>query len=88
MTKANNGGFADMQPVPPPKVELPEADQVTDWRAVALFLWDRLDDIDTMDDMAKGNDQAYRARVQRLQRRRFEVGITDGHEVRFFDPTP
>ena len=45
---------------------------------VALFLFDRLDDIDTMDDAAKGNDAAYRVQVRRIQRRRFEVGSVSG----------
>lgn len=50
---------------------------------IALFLWDLLDDIDTVSDMAKSNDKAYREAVERIQRRRFHVGSTNGHTVTF-----
>jgi hypothetical protein len=53
------------------------------WNAIALFLWDLLDNIDTASDMAKGDDKAYREAVERIQRRRFEVGTTDGQTVQF-----
>lgn len=46
------------------------------------FLWDIIDDIDTTGDMAKSNDQAYRERVERLQKKRWETGITtDGYTL-------
>lgn len=54
-----------------------------EWEAVANFLWRLLDNIDTASDMAKDNDKAYRDYVEREQRKRFEVGSTDGYEVRF-----
>lgn len=54
-------------------------------RSAAQFLWALLDDIDTASDIAKGDDAAYRAMVERIQRRRFEVGSTDGHAVTFFE---
>lgn len=47
----------------------------------AQFLWSLLDDIDTASDIAKGDDKAYREMVERIQRRRFEVGSTDGYTV-------
>jgi hypothetical protein len=50
---------------------------------VSQFLWLLLDDIDTASDIAKGNDKAYRELVERIQRRRFEVGSTDGYTVTF-----
>lgn len=49
----------------------------------AQFLWSLLDDIDTVSDIAKSNDKVYRAAVERIQRRRFEVGSTDGYIVTF-----
>lgn len=49
----------------------------------ADFLWSLLDDIDTASDRAKADDAAYRAIVERIQRRRFEVGSTDGYSVTF-----
>ncbi len=77
---ANNAG--------PGSAELPAEDKVTDWRAVALFLHGLLDNIDTAEDAAKSNDAAYRAMVHKYQRKRFEVSVTDGYEVRFFDREP
>jgi hypothetical protein len=49
----------------------------------AQFLWKLLDDIDTAGDIAKADDKAYREMVERIQRRRFEVGSTDGYTVTF-----
>lgn len=54
-----------------------------DFEKAAQFLWGLLDDIDTAGDRAKGDDKAYRQIVERLQRRRFEVGSTDGFVVQF-----
>ena len=68
-----------------PEPPLPDHDEVTDWLAVAMFLHKLLDDIDTLDDAAKGNDAAFRQSCYLIQRRRFEVSTTDGYEVRFFD---
>ena len=48
-------------------------------REIAEFLWDLLDDIDTADDLAKGNDALYRNLVRKAHQRRFEVGTTDGY---------
>lgn len=46
------------------------------------FLFGLLDDIDTMGDMAKSDDAGYRRGVERLQKRRWETGITtDGYEL-------
>jgi hypothetical protein len=49
----------------------------------AQFLWKLLDDIDTASDIAKADNRAYRAMVERIQRRRFECGSTDGQTVTF-----
>ena len=43
----------------------------------AEFLFDMLDDIDTVDDIYKGNDAGYRKRVRHYAKRRFEVGSVD-----------
>lgn len=51
------------------------------YKQAATFLWDLLDNIDTAGDMAKGDDKLYRAIVERHQRRRFEVGSTDGYSL-------
>ena len=60
-----------------------------DYRTIALFLWSLLDDIDTATDMAKSNDAAYRNYVETVQRRRYEVGTSDGYKIAFnCDPVP
>jgi hypothetical protein len=54
-----------------------------DFEKAAQFLWGLLDDIDTASDRAKADDKAYRQIVERIQRRRFDVGSTDGQTVTF-----
>jgi len=54
-----------------------------EWEFIAQFLWRLLDNIDTASDMAKDNDKAYREFVEQEQRKRFKVGSTDGHVVKF-----
>lgn len=49
----------------------------------AQHLFALLDDIDTVSDVVKGDDKAYRAMVEKIQRRRFEVASTDGYTVTF-----
>lgn len=45
-------------------------------------LWGILDDIDTTSDMVKTDDQAFRKRVEELQRRRWDTGVvTDGYRI-------
>ena len=45
-------------------------------------LWQIIDDIDTASDMAKDNDVWYRQRVQHLQQKRWQLGITtDGNKL-------
>lgn len=46
------------------------------------FLWDLLDDIDTVSDAAKSDDAGYRRAVTRIQSRRHEVGESlDGQTI-------
>ena len=54
-----------------------------DYRAIAVFLWSLLDDIDAAGDQAKSNDVAYRNMAEKLQRRRFEVSTSDGYDIAF-----
>ena len=45
-------------------------------------LWMIIDDIDTASDMAKSDDKLYRSIVERLQKLRWETGITtDGYSI-------
>lgn len=51
-------------------------------RGVVGFLFGVLDDIDTADDLAKGNEKLYRNLVRRHHERRWETGIkTDGYDL-------
>ncbi len=52
-------------------------------REIMEFLWKLLDDIDTMDDMAKSDDSVYRKHVGQIQSKRWEVGTSDGYNVKF-----
>lgn len=56
------------------------------YEGVARFLFDRLDDIDTLDDAAL-DDADFRRGARRIHRRRFEVASTDGYTV-YFSPVP
>ncbi len=47
----------------------------------AKFLWQLLDDIDSLDDSCRDDDKLFRERVRALQKRRFDVGDSDGYEV-------
>ncbi len=61
-----------------------EADAIrpVDYEAIARFLFDVIDEIDTVDDWAKGNDVAYRRNVKIIQQRRFEVvAVCDGYNA-------
>jgi len=45
-------------------------------------LWQIIDDIDTMSDIAKSDDKFYRARVEKYQARRWKLGIVcDGYKL-------
>jgi hypothetical protein len=45
-------------------------------------LWQIIDDIDTASDIAKSNNVAYRNMVEKLQRKRWDTGITtDGYKL-------
>lgn len=50
---------------------------------VGRFLFDLLDEIDTANDRAKGNDAAFRQIVNLLHPRRFQVASTDGYNLRW-----
>jgi hypothetical protein len=44
-----------------------------DWKLIAYQLWRILDNIDTAGDVAKDDDEAYRALVEKCQKKRWEV---------------
>jgi|TARA_R110000737_G_scaffold90642_3_gene122931 hypothetical protein len=57
-----------------------------DWESQARFLWDLLDNIDTLDDACKGDDLAFRSHARTQQARRFEISDSDGYVVTFKEP--
>lgn len=44
---------------------------------IAQFLFGLLDDIDTAGDIARADDKLYRELVEKIQRKRFEVGTVN-----------
>lgn len=50
-------------------------------RDAAAQLWGMLDDIDTVGDAVKSDDAAYRKRVERIQRQRFDIFTSDGYKL-------
>ena len=51
-------------------------------KEIIEYLWQIIDDIDTVSDIAKGNDIAYRGMVEELQKKRWNTGITnDGYKL-------
>ncbi len=52
--------------------------------ATIEYLWQIIDDIDTMSDIAKNDDIGYRKKVEQLQNKRWKTGITsDGYTLNF-----
>lgn len=74
---------------------------MTEWEHIAYKLFVALDDIDTSDDLAKGNGKLYRNLVRRHHKTRFDVlnaneidllydkyhKLTDGVMKRNLDPS-
>ncbi len=50
----------------------------------AEFLFSLLDDIDSVGDVVRTDDKAYREVVERIHKRRYEVASTDGYSI-FWD---
>ena len=53
------------------------------WEHIARDLFNILDEIDTADDIAKGDEGFYRNLVRRHVRARFKYATTDGYRVSF-----
>lgn len=54
----------------------PNAEHYENWKTTidkAAALWALLDDIDTLDDMAKGDDAAFRELARTIQQKRFRI---------------
>jgi hypothetical protein len=50
---------------------------------IAQFLFALLDDIDTAEDIAKGDDDFFRRLARNAALKRFKVAMTDGYNVKF-----
>ena len=62
--------------------EIAECEDVKFLRDTVDKLWQIIDDIDTMSDIAKVDDKFYRAHVEKIQKRRWELGINcDGYQL-------
>lgn len=51
------------------------------WEERARKLWHLLDDIDTLDDACRSDDQAFREHARKIQRKRFQILTSDGYEL-------
>lgn len=56
-------------------LEIPGAPELPEHRLIK-YLWKLLDDIDTTSDAVRGDNAAYRERVEKIQRKRFDSGVT------------
>lgn len=66
----------------------PEEGEVINYKSVAGWLYNILDDIDSVSDHAKSDNQLFREKVEELQRLKNEVGHSpDGQTVVFNNPT-
>ncbi len=54
---------------------------VTKLQGMVTDLWCLLDDIDTLDDACKSNNEAFRHLVRDVQKRRHEILTTDGYNL-------
>jgi len=79
---------AEAQSILGPEVTGIPVEELTDVKLLqelVLNLWALLDDIDTVDDMAKENDKSYRSLVGMIHTKRHNTGIvSDGYNL-FYD---
>ncbi len=54
---------------------------VTKLQGMVTDLWCLLDDIDTLDDACKSNNEAFRYLVRDVQKRRHEILTSDGYNL-------
>jgi basic membrane lipoprotein Med (substrate-binding protein (PBP1-ABC) superfamily) len=55
-------------------------------KQIIEYLWQIIDDIDTLSDIAKENDVVYRNMVEKLQKKRWNTGITtDGYKLKYYE---
>ena len=60
-----------------------ENKKILSWKDHAIALWALLDDIDTIDDIAKENETMYRNLTRTTHRKRFNHATSDGYNLEF-----
>lgn len=66
----------------PSETPLSKCEDVELLRETVELLWGIIDEIDTTSDIAKGNDEWYRKRVERWQAERWKSKVTtEGYEL-------
>jgi len=58
-----------------------EVEDVTMLQMMTSHLWSLLDDIDTLDDACKSNDEAFRILTREVQMRRHKTLTSDGYNL-------
>jgi hypothetical protein len=58
-------------------------ERIAELEGIAQFLFALLDDTDTADDIAKGDNDVYRGLARSASMKRFDVATTDGYIVKF-----
>ena len=62
-------------------MKLIEIEDVKTLQKMVDDLWKLLDNIDTIGDMARSNDKAFRNMTEKQQRKRFDVLTSDGYDL-------
>ena len=62
-------------------MEITEIKDVTKLKGMVTDLWCLLDDIDTLDDACKSNDEAFRHLARDTQKRRHKILTSDGYKL-------
>jgi hypothetical protein len=65
------------------EVAIQDHARIAELEGIAQFLFALLDDIDTADDIAKGDDNVFRCLARSASMKRFDVATTDGYSVKF-----
>jgi hypothetical protein len=62
-------------------MKVTEIKDITKLQWMVTDLWCLLDDIDTLDDACRSNDEAFRSLTRDIQKRRNLVLVSDGYEL-------
>jgi hypothetical protein len=62
--------------------------ETDEWKRKAFELWRLLDNIDTLDDACRSNDEQFRNSARLQQRKRFDVVDGPGFDALYLEFTP